>query len=130
MKTFSKTLIYPLFRKNGPPGGGGGLPDFTRRGTNYLHTPLLKKYPKSKSLDSDGMFFGFRAPTIGGVLMKTFSKPSFTHCFERIAPGGGGVYQISPDVALTTCIHLYSKSTQRANLWTPSACFVDLAPPK
>ena len=63
------------------PGGGGG-PDFTRRGTKYLHTPLLKKYPKSKSLDFNGMFFGFSAPKIGGVLMKTFSKPSFTHFFD------------------------------------------------
>ena len=123
-----KTLIYPFFPKNGRRGGG--LPDFTRRGTNYLHTPLLKAYPESKSLDSIGMFFGFSAPKIGGVLMKTFSKPSFTHLFQRMAPGGGGFYQISPDVALTTCIHLYSKSTQRANLWTPTACLLDSAPPK
>ena len=73
-----------------PGGGGGGLPDFTIRGTNYLHTPLLKKYPKSKSLDSNGIFFGFSAPKIGGVLMKTFSKPSFTHFFQNKWPPGGG----------------------------------------
>ena len=133
MKTFSKPSFTHFFQKNGPRGGGGGvLPDFTRRGTNYLHTPLLKKYPKSKSLDSIGMFFGFSAPKIGGVLMKTFSKPSFTAIFSKKRPpgGGGGFYQISPDVALTTCIHLYSKSTQRANLWTLLACFLDSAPPK
>ena len=70
--------------------GGGGLPDFTRRGTNYLHTPLLKKYPKSKYLDSNGMFFGFNAPKTGGVVMKTFSKPSFTHFPEKCPPGGRG----------------------------------------
>ena len=51
----------------------GVLPDFTRRGTNYLHTTLLKAYPKS-------LCFCFSAPKIGGVLTKTFSKGSFT-CF-------------------------------------------------
>ena len=56
------------------------------------------------------MFFGFSAPKLGGVLVKTFSKPSFNHSFQKMAPRGGA-YQISPDVALTTCIHLYSKST-------------------
>ena len=66
-------LIYPFFPKNGP-GGGGVLPDFTRRGTNYLHTTLLKTYPKSNFLDSESMFSGFSAPEIGGVLRKTFSK--------------------------------------------------------
>ena len=130
MKTFSKPSFTHFFQKMAP-GGGGGLPDFTRRGSNYLHTPLLKKYPESKSLDSIGMFFGFSAPIIGGVLIKTFSKPSFTHFFSKKWPqGGGGVYQISPDVALTTCIHLYSKSIQRANVWTPTACSLDSAPPK
>ena len=104
-KNIFKTLIYPFFPKNGPRGGGG-LPDFARRGTNHLHTPLLKKYPKRKSLDSNGIFFEFRAPKIGGVLMKTVSKPSFTHFFQKKWPPGEGVYQISPDVALTTCIIL------------------------
>ena len=89
MKTFSKPSFTHFFQKNGPRGGGG-LPDFTRRGTNYLHTPLLKKYPKSKSLDSIGMFFGFNAPKTGGVRMKTFSKPSFTHFFHKNGPRGGG----------------------------------------
>ena len=78
MKTFSKPSFTHLLKKKAP-GGGGGLPDFTRCGTNYLHTPLLKKYPESNSLHSNGMFFGFSAPKIGGVLMKTFSKPSVTH---------------------------------------------------
>ena len=106
MKTFPKPSFTHFFQKK--PPGGGGLPYFTRCGTNYLHTPLLKKYPKSKSLDSNGMFFRFSAPKIGGVLMKTFSKPSFTH-FPQKWPPGGGVYQISQDVALTTCIHLTQK---------------------
>ena len=127
MKTFSKPS-FTHFLQKWP--AGGGVPDFTRCGTNYLHTPLLKKYPKSKSLDSNGMFFGFNAPKTGGVLMKTFSQPSFTHFSQKWPPGGGGVYQISPDVALTTCIHLSSKSTQRANLWTLTACFLDSTPPK
>ena len=56
MKTFSKPSFTHSFPKMAPRGG------LTRRGTNYLHTPLLEKYPKSKSLDSFGMFFGFRAP--------------------------------------------------------------------
>ena len=80
MKTFSKPSFTHFFQRMAPPGGG--LPDFTSCGTNYPHTPLLKKYPKSKSSDSHGMFFGFSAPKIGGVLMKKFSKPSFTHFFH------------------------------------------------
>ena len=128
MKTFSKPSFTHFFQRMAP--GGGGLPDFTRRGTNYLHTPLLKKYPKSKSLHSIGMFFGFSAPKMGEIPMKTSSKPSFTHFSKEWPPGGGGVYQISPDGALTTCIHLYAKSNQRANLWTLSACPLDSAPPK
>ena len=69
MKILAKGSFTHFFKKMAP---GGGLPDFTRRGTNYLHTPLLKKNSKSKSLDSNGMFFRFGAPKIGGVLMKTF----------------------------------------------------------
>ena len=64
MKTLSKSSSTHCFQKMAP---GGALPDFTRRGTNYLHTPLLKKYPKSKSLDCNGMFFAFSALKIGGV---------------------------------------------------------------
>ena len=60
------------------------------------------------------MFFHFSAPKIGGVLMKTFSKGSFTRFFQKMAPEEGAFYQISPDVALTTCIQLYSKSTKNA----------------
>ena len=44
-------LIYPFFPKKWPPRRGGGvLPDSISRGTNYLHTSLLKKYPKSNFL--------------------------------------------------------------------------------
>ena len=39
-----KTLIYPFLTKMAPGGG------FTRRRTNYLHTPLLEKYTKNTSL--------------------------------------------------------------------------------
>ena len=64
--------------------------------------------------------------------MKTFSKGSSTRFLQKMAPGGGGgaFYQISPDVALTTCIQLYSKSTQKGIFWTPKAFFVDSAPRK
>ena len=92
---------------------------------------LLKKYPKSNFLVSGSMFFGFSAPEIGEVLMKTFSKGSFTRFFQKMAPGGGGgIYQISPDVALTTCLQIYSKSTQEAIFWSPTAFFLNSAPPK
>ena len=108
-KTFSKGTFTRFFEK-GPPGGGG-LPDFTRRGTNYLHTTLLKTYPKSNFLDSRRTCFRFSAPKIGGVLVKTFSKGSFTRFFQKIASGGGAFYQISPDVALTTCMQLLLEMT-------------------
>ena len=88
MKTFSKGSFTRFFQKMAP--GGGHLPDFTRRGTNYLHTNLLKTYTKSNFLDSGSMFFGFSAPKIGGVLMKTLLKGSFTRFFQKLAPGGGG----------------------------------------
>ena len=60
-------------------------------------------------------------------ISETLIYPFFS---KKWPPGGGGVYQISPDVALTTCIHLYSKSTQRARLWTPMAWFFNSAPSK
>ena len=88
MKTFSKGSFTRFFQKMAP--GGGGLSDFTRRGTNYLHTFLLKTYPKSNFLDYVSMFLGFSAPKIGGILTKTFSKGSFTRFFQKMAPPGGG----------------------------------------
>ena len=60
-----------------------------RRGTNYLHTTLLKVYPKSNFWDSENMFFGFSAPKKGRVLVKKLSKGSFTPFFSKMAPGGG-----------------------------------------
>ena len=113
-----------------PGGGAGHLPDFARRGTNYLHTNLLITFPKSNFLDSDSMYFGFSAPKIGGVLTKRLLKGSFTRFLQKMAPGGGAFYQISPDVALTTCIQIYSKRTRRAIFWTRTACVLDSAPPK
>ena len=89
MKTFSKGSSTRFFQKMAP-GGGGVLPDFTRRGTNYLHTALLKKYPKSNFLDSKTMFCAFSAPKKGGVLTKTFSTGSFTRFFPKNGPRGGG----------------------------------------
>ena len=76
------------------------------------------------------MIFGFSAPQKGGVPIETFLKGSFTRFFPKKAPGGGAFYQISPDVALTTCIQLYSESTQKAIFWTHKACPLDSAPPK
>ena len=48
--------------------------------------------------------------------MKTFLKGSFTRFSQKMAFGGGAFYQISPDVALTTCIQLYSKGPKRKDL--------------
>ena len=78
------------------------------------------------------MFFGFSAPKIGGVLTKTLLKGSFTRFFQKMAPGGGGgaFYQISPDVALTTCIQPSSKSTQKTITWTPESMFSGFSAPK
>ena len=54
---------------------GGLLQDTQAR--HYLGFPgqnvtLLRKYQKRIFLDSNGMFFGFNYPKIGGVLMRTF----------------------------------------------------------
>ena len=87
MKTFSKPSFTHFSQRMAPPGGG--LPDFTRRGTNYLHTPLLRNYPKSKSLGSNCISIGLRAPKIGEVLIKTYSKPSLTHSAQKNGPRGG-----------------------------------------
>ena len=57
-----KRLIHPFFPNRGPRGGGGDLPDCTRRGTNYLHTTLLKTIPKSNCLDTDSIFFDSAPP--------------------------------------------------------------------
>ena len=74
MKTFSKGLFSRFFPKNGPPGGGAFYqisPDVAR---NYLHTTLLKMYPKSNFFDSGSMVFQFGVPKKGGVLTKTCSR--------------------------------------------------------
>ena len=55
-KTFSKGSITRFFKKMAPPGAGV-LPDFNRRGTNYLHTTLVKLYPKSNFWDAGSMSF-------------------------------------------------------------------------
>ena len=111
MKNIFKRLIYPFFPKNGQQGGGV-LPDFTRRGTNYLHTTLLKKYPKSNFLDSQSMFFGFSTPKIRGGPHKNIFKRLIYPFFPKNGPrGGGAFYQISPDVALTTCMQLLLEMT-------------------
>ena len=49
---------------------------------------------------------------------------------QRIGPRGGAFYQISPDVALTTCIQLYSERTRNALFRTFIACSLDAAFPK
>ena len=118
-KTFSKGSFTRFFQKMAPREGGGVLPDFTRRGTNYLNTTLLKTHPKSNFLDSERTLLGFSGPEIRGVLTKTFSKGSFTVFSKKWHPGGGGAFdQISPDVALTTCIQPYSKRSQNATSWS------------
>ena len=88
MKTFSKGSFTRFFQKMAP-GGGGVLPDFTRRGTNYLHTTLLKMYPKSNFLDSVSMLFGFSAPKKGGVLTEHFQKAHLPVFSKKWPPGGG-----------------------------------------
>ena len=71
MKTFSKGSFTRFFQKMAP-GGRGHLPDFTRCGTNYLHTNLLKTYRESNFLDSCSVFLGFSAPKIGGSSRKHY----------------------------------------------------------
>ena len=85
-----KGLIYSFFPKNGPGVGRGVLPDFTRRGTNYLHTTLLKTYAKSNFLESESIFFEFSARKIVGVLTKTFSKSLISPFFFKKWPRGRG----------------------------------------
>ena len=93
-------------------------------------TSLYSEVPKKQFFDCDSMCFGFSAAKLGGVLMKTFPKGSFTRFFEKMAPRGGSFYQISPDVALTSCIQLYSKHSPKTISWTPSECFLISAPQK
>ena len=130
METFPKPPFTHCFHKSGPPrGGGGALQDFTRCGSNYLHTASLKKYPESKAFDSTGILFGSSAPKIGRVLMKTFSKPSFTHFFQKKTPGGGFL-PVSTRCG-TNYLHTpLLKKFPKATPWTPRACFFDSAPPK
>ena len=89
MKTFSKPSFIHFFQRMAP--GGGGLPDFTRRGTNYLHTPLLKKYPKSKSLDSNGIFIGFTGPQNRWGPHENIFKTLIYPFFSKNGPRGGGL---------------------------------------
>ena len=76
---------------------------------------LLKKYPGDNLLDCNSMFFGFSAPKIGGVLIKTFYKGSFTHFFQKKAPGGG----VLPDFTRRGNNYLHTsllKTYQKSNL--------------
>ena len=60
--------------------------------------------------------------------MITFPKGSFTRFFPKNGPrGGGAFYQISRGMALTTCIQLYSKSTQKEVFFTLKGFFLDSA---
>ena len=68
------------------------------------------------------MYFGFSAPKTGGVLTKTFSK--------KMAPGGGAFYQISPDVALTTCMQLLLEMTPAMCLLGPIPTGFGFSAPK
>ena len=88
MKTFLKGSFTRFFKKMAP--GGGRFTRFHQRGTNYLHTTLLKRYHKSNCEDSKSTLFGFSAPRKEGVLMKPFSKGSFTPFVQKKGPQGGG----------------------------------------
>ena len=103
-KTFSKASFTRFLQETAP--GAGAFYQISPDVATYLHTTLLQEYPKNNFLDFSGTSFQFSAPKIGGVLAKAFSKGSFTRFFPKNAPPGGGFYQISPDLALTTCIQL------------------------
>ena len=80
-------LIYPFFPKNSPEGGG--LPDVTRRGTNYLHTTLLKTYPKDDFSDSKSIFSWIQRPQNRGGPHENIFKRLIYPCFPKMAGGGG-----------------------------------------
>ena len=90
---------------------------------------LLKKYPKSNFLDCHSMFIRFSAPKKGGVLIKTFSKGSFTLFFKKNGPGGGGLSDFTrpgTNYLHTTLLKTYRK----AIFWTAKVFHLDSAPPK
>ena len=62
----------------------------------------------------------------GGVTLLQNYKTLIYPFGPKNGPRGAG----SPHVALTTCIHLYSQSTQKASHSTPKAFSLDSAPPK
>ena len=90
MKTFSKGSFTRFFQKMAPGGGRA----FYQISPDVALTTCIQRYSKGtqKAIfwDCKSMFFGFSAPTIGGVRMKRFSKGSFTRFFQKITPGGGG----------------------------------------
>ena len=114
-KNIFKRLIYPFFPQNGPGGGAGILPDFTRGGTKYLNTTLLKTYLKSNFMDSERHAFRIQRPqNMGGPGENFFKRLIYPFFARNGPPGGGAFYQISPDVALTTCIQLYSETYEKS----------------
>ena len=129
VKTFSTGSFTRFFQKMGPPGGGGGiLPDFTRCGTNYLQTTLLKKYPKKQLFGVQKHIVWIQRPqNRGGPHDNIFKRLIYPFFPKNGPPGGGGAfYQISPDVALTTCIQLYPKS----NFLDSESIFFGFSAPK
>ena len=89
MKTFWKPSFTHFFQKMAPGGGGYQIsPDVALTTCIHLYP---KKYPKNKSLDSNGMFSGFSAPKIGGILIENFFKTLIYPFFPKMAPRGGGL---------------------------------------
>ena len=89
MKTFSKGSFTRFFRKMAP-GGRGHLPDFTRRGTNYLHTNLLKTYPKSNFFGLRKHVFWIQRPQNRGGPHENIIERVIYSFFPKNGPGGGG----------------------------------------
>ena len=87
-KTFSKGSVTRFFQIMAPPGGGGVLSDFTRRGTNYLHTTLLTTYPISNFVDSNSMVFWIQQPQNKGGPQETIFKKLFYPFFPKNGPPG------------------------------------------
>ena len=89
MKTFSKGSFTRFFQKMAPGGGGGVLPDSTRRGTNYLHTTLHKTYPKAIFWTPEAFFWIHSPQNRGGPYEKCFQKAHLPVFSKNWPPVGG-----------------------------------------
>ena len=124
-----KGLIYPFVPKSRL--GWGGVYQISRDVALTTCIQLYSKRTKKAIFRTPkACFFGFSALKIGGGPHEDIFKRLIYPFLPKNCPGGGAFYQISRDVAITTCIQLYSNCTREAIFGLHKHVFFEFSAPK